>query len=262
MRTLTPRRICFAGTHHNALKRSSKPYFGLFTVPFEETVYPIFSTQTGLSLFPKFGNLWRSIQNEDEYALIDSFFQQHQNTVFIRDTLALSSALSLNFDIATQARTPIGELEYQAKYQNHNESKNILADLMYEFCASTPYYQDMKAFCAIPPSDVAQENNLMSSILERMAARYGVNNVSSSISWQKNKPKLKELSFEDKWNALEQTGITITDDIQVDDVILVDDLYQSGITMQYVAMKLLEAGVKRVFGLAIVKSLGDSDNQS
>ncbi len=44
-------------------------------------------------------------------------------------------------------------------------------------------------------------------------------------------------------------------------ILLLDDLYQSGITMQYVAMKLQKAGAEKIFGLSIVKSLNDTDNQ-
>lgn len=38
---------------------------------------------------------------------------------------------------------------------------------------------------------------------------------------------------------------------------LVDDLYMSGITLQYVAMKLKEAGARKVYGLCLVKSFGN-----
>ena len=34
-------------------------------------------------------------------------------------------------------------------------------------------------------------------------------------------------------------------------------MYYSGVTMQYIAMKMKEAGAKRVFGMALVKSLGN-----
>jgi predicted amidophosphoribosyltransferase len=43
-------------------------------------------------------------------------------------------------------------------------------------------------------------------------------------------------------------------------VILIDDLYQSGITMQYVASRLLQAGAASVLSLTIVKSNRDTDN--
>ena len=43
-------------------------------------------------------------------------------------------------------------------------------------------------------------------------------------------------------------------------VILLDDLYQSGVTFQYVGMKLLSSGASRILGLSLVKGRGDRDN--
>lgn len=45
-------------------------------------------------------------------------------------------------------------------------------------------------------------------------------------------------------------------------VLLVDDLYQSGVSMNYVAMLLLEAGAKKVFGLSCEKTCSNDDNVS
>lgn len=46
-------------------------------------------------------------------------------------------------------------------------------------------------------------------------------------------------------------------DLKGKNVMLVDDLYNSGLTMQYVAMRLKELGVSRVFGVTLVKSLSN-----
>ena len=43
-------------------------------------------------------------------------------------------------------------------------------------------------------------------------------------------------------------------------VLLVDDLYQSGVSTNYVAMLMLEAGAKEVFGLACEKTCRNDDN--
>jgi predicted amidophosphoribosyltransferase len=43
-------------------------------------------------------------------------------------------------------------------------------------------------------------------------------------------------------------------------VLLVDDLYQSGISMNYCALLLLRAGAKKVFGLACEKTCRNDDN--
>ena len=45
------------------------------------------------------------------------------------------------------------------------------------------------------------------------------------------------------------------------DIILLDDIYQSGTTIQFVAMKLIEAGAKRIFGLTTVKARRNTDNK-
>jgi predicted amidophosphoribosyltransferase len=44
-------------------------------------------------------------------------------------------------------------------------------------------------------------------------------------------------------------------------ILLVDDLYQSGISMNWVAMKILEAGATAVFGLAVEKTCRNDENR-
>ncbi len=56
-------------------------------------------------------------------------------------------------------------------------------------------------------------------------------------------------------------AIKITGDVSGKDVIIIDDLYQSGFTMWTVAKLLKQNGAKTVLGLACVKSLRDTDNQ-
>lgn len=60
---------------------------------------------------------------------------------------------------------------------------------------------------------------------------------------------------------------TLVDTIEVDDgifagrnVLLVDDLYQSGTSMNYCGLLLLRAGADRVFGLACEKTCRNDDN--
>ena len=45
-------------------------------------------------------------------------------------------------------------------------------------------------------------------------------------------------------------------------IILIDDKYQSGITLQFVASRLLEKGASKVFELCAVKTWRDDDNTS
>jgi predicted amidophosphoribosyltransferase len=43
-------------------------------------------------------------------------------------------------------------------------------------------------------------------------------------------------------------------------VLLVDDLYQSGVSINYAAMLLLDAGAKKIFGLSCEKTCSNDDN--
>lgn len=64
---------------------------------------------------------------------------------------------------------------------------------------------------------------------------------------------------DEKLDMIQSWGLTFSADLDIKDktVLLVDDMYYSGVTMQYIAMKMKEAGAKRVFGMALVKSLGN-----
>jgi predicted amidophosphoribosyltransferase len=45
-------------------------------------------------------------------------------------------------------------------------------------------------------------------------------------------------------------------------VLLLDDLYQSGVSMNYCGLLLLQAGAKKIFGLACEKTCRNDDNVS
>jgi len=79
------------------------------------------------------------------------------------------------------------------------------------------------------------------------------------------KPAVKNLELKDKirvWNELlSGDGSVLHDELlQEAIVILVDDLYQSGVTMCSFARYLKRIGAKHVYGLACVKSLRDDAN--
>jgi len=43
-------------------------------------------------------------------------------------------------------------------------------------------------------------------------------------------------------------------------ILLIDDLYQSGTSLNYAAMLLMGAGAERIFGLACEKTIRNDDN--
>lgn len=257
---IKPKRICFNSFHKKALKEV-KDYGDVrwaLNVPFEESIGKIFEKETGFSLRKTRYGFWYPINEETEYEKVLQFKEKYNNTVFLRDNLDLSVSLSEHSDNDGN-RTQMGELEYQAKWNSCSKSRIKLSSIVIDFIANTPYYKDCNYICAIPSSK-PNKTSLPMKIARRVASDTDLIDLSSEITWKSEKNQLKELSFEERWNELVETDIEINIDKKIKSIILIDDLYQSGTTIQYVAMKLKEFGIKRVYGLTIVKARKDSDN--
>ena len=250
------KRIDFSSTHANSLKKYNNEW--KITLPFRDTIQPILHHTMGDAgkLFDnKFScGVWRKISN-DEHAKWKQFIDDYNNIIFLRDNLDLSLSLSMNYENDTEARTEIGELEYKAKYQEDDDAEKELVKLCSEWLKKLPYYKDADFICAIPSSNPKIEN-LPQRIINSLEDIQAIN-ISDKVSWTSKNKSIKETENVDgKIQLLEDSHLTIdeTDNIKGKTIIIFDDLYMSGVTMQYVAMKLKEAGAKRIFGFSIVKS--------
>lgn len=246
------KRIHFGTTHSGAIKEGKN--YGKIIVPFHHTIGPILSHRFGEGISDyifqsNFDNTyWRGFKSQEDYEKCASFVEEYKQIVFLRDTLDLSIALSMNFD--GEIHTEIGELEYQAKFQDDKNAEKQLADYVNFWQKKLPYYNVADAICAMPCSDPTNP-----SLPRRISDMMGLENISDSVRWTNKTKKLKELeSVNEKLEALKEFGLAITSDLKGKNVILLDDLYMSGVSMQFVAMKLKEAGAERVFGMSIVKS--------
>lgn len=81
--------------------------------------------------------------------------------------------------------------------------------------------------------------------------------------WRKNEVDKSSKNCD---SALEKLNLCVERDIDLSGnhefegkrILLLDDLYQSGVSMQFTAMKLYLAGANEIYGLSIVKSLSNS----
>jgi len=72
-------------------------------------------------------------------------------------------------------------------------------------------------------------------------------------------PKLRSLPMEQKTSTL--AGVfDLGESVQGKTVLLIDDLYQSGVTAWSLAKFLKSQGARQVYALACVKSWRDTDN--
>ena len=261
LKDISPKRICFNTTHKNALTREDGPnWVGHFKVPFLETIGPIFTGMTGLKLYKdNFGRYWRSIKDEQEFNIIKNWIDDVENIVFIRSYLALSIALSEYIGNEAE-RTEIGHLEYEAKYNKDKKAIIELVKKLLKIIKKLPYFINADYICAVPPSS-GKDFDLPSVLAKGLCQQLNKINLTPDLKWEHYKKSLKSLPLDKKLEALKDANLIVSNtNLNGKKVLIIDDLYQSGYTVHYVGMKLLEKGVSQVYNIALVKSRRDSDN--
>ena len=258
-----PKRINFASYHTDSLRKieGKEKVVGSLVLPFDEPLESIAKQQLAMDrvLFPsKYDNrFFRQIFSEDEYDKIKEFVDQYRELVFLRDTLDLSVALSMH-ETERDVRTVFGEHEVRVKYRS--EQLNTKADFdallaeMQKRLDELPYFKLADYICAAPSS-----KPFMRDIIVGLKG-FGFVDISEKVAWENKNGSLKNVETAgEKLDMVQSWGLRIDDDIDLNGktVLLVDDMYQSGITLQYIAMRLKERGADRVFGMALVKSLGN-----
>ena len=123
-------------------------------------------------------------------------------------------------------------------------------------------YESADCVVAMPPSDPAKRYNLPRHIAARIAEKWGREDLTQHVGTVKLRTPIKEVGLARKLDTLIGT-IKVDEDIfEGKRVLLIDDLYQSGISMNYCALLLLRAGAQKVFGLACEKACRNDDNVS
>jgi phosphoribosylpyrophosphate synthetase len=174
------------------------------------------------------------------------------------------------------ARSTLGEAEYRLKYhlkelsteekQQHIEVmvralRGILAVLPLRI--GSIWLGTPPAISRIPSQ--TDSSRIAQAFAKHIAEQHDLTFIAPTLSVPK--PKMKELSIDEKidtWTAIyaQPNAVEIDlDSVRDKTIVVVDDLYQSGITMWAFAKYLKRLGARRVFGIVCVKSMKDSDNQ-
>lgn len=136
-----------------------------------------------------------------------------------------------------------------------------LTDLFCRKIETSAFYKDATYIVAVPAND-DKKNDLPRLLVRRIAQQLNFQNLTDNFSYFNQKKELKSVSITDKWKELEQSNLQFEKhDLSDKPVILLDDKYQSGATMHYVASELNEAGCNEIYGLVAVKTMKDDDNQ-
>lgn len=125
-----------------------------------------------------------------------------------------------------------------------------------------PYYTDADLLCPVPRSTISSEASLPERLCDLVSTSTGILNLNGKVRWVKKDCHLQDVALNQRWKSLELSGFEIDDSKTVDGkvIILIDDLYQSGNTMHFLAKQLIDCGARAVLGLAVVKAVSDGDN--
>ena len=267
-------RKCFS---KSGIKDKKKGRGKFFAISFAETIKPIFEKQTGLQLLKgqyydsflkgRYNNYYLMIKDDNELRIIQDWEKKQGKRIFLRDCLSLSIALDYNkFDPNTPDYTDLGSLENRAKKKRDREAISQLANEVTRAINDLPFYKDADLICSVP-SQPDKGFDSPKEVTRLVRAKIGKQDVTDGFIFGGKKAEAtKDILVDKKWENWENAQLSFknNDDCNVEGktVILIDDKYQSGITIQYIAMKLQEAGAHQIYGLCFVKALRNDDNRS
>ena len=210
---------------------------------------------------------FRGISDED-LASVRTFVDAIRPYVVIKVLTDGSMALAFRAAIGASGdleATDVGRLMRAAKPYNeapnkdHRRAGTALACRLCALVEAMPLYRDVYGFVAIPCAG-SKKFSLPRGFAYELARRTGKANLSEAVTKTKLTPELKNLSLADKLEAILDSVTVDKAKVAGKSIVVVDDLYQSGLTINYVAEELRLAGAREVFGLAAVKTLSNVDN--
>ena len=189
---------------------------------------------------------------------------------FRGDELNYCLAAGWNFDIETGIRTRLGLAEYQLKYQvqacTSTEAKQYSNDLLSAImdcirclplnCNSLP----VSAIPAVPKDQTKLSWQLAKQTSNCMGVPF------AAVSLHYNKPQMKQLPINEKirvWREIYENDsmLYLPFDLSGKDILIIDDLYQSGASAWcYAEFLKNRCSARTVIAISSVKAMKDGDN--
>jgi len=256
MSSSTTKRINFASSHKEALKMQDdgSDVLAWLNLPFADSINELLSSEVGEVEFVslnKIGRYSKPIKTQSQLEQYKEVIEKYKDIVFLRDCLDISIALSMNLD-EDGNYTPMGNAEINVKFPNGKSIDGYQELLIHTLQTRLEQFSilgNADCICCVPTN-----NPVMPQIVSQLKG-FNFEDITDQVQWKNKFASLREAeSLEDKMELLEQFGLVVDVDVRGKNVLLVDDLYQSGLTMQYVAMGLKEKGANKVYGLSLVKA--------
>ncbi len=216
------------------------------------------------------GRCYTYIKNlsEPDFERLNNFLDTLHHVLFLTqsdhlkphfaDELTEAYALDFNFQQGVQplTRTEVGALEHLAKDHQDAEAIAKVARRLAEVIRRHPALARADVITALPPRPSSTFHlpvELVKLIGVNLGRPVGLNLTKAEHT------KLRALPIDQKLTTL--AGVfSLGESVQDKTVLVIDDLYQSGVTAWSLAKFLKANGAREVYALAAVKSWSDTDN--
>jgi predicted amidophosphoribosyltransferase len=157
---------------------------------------------------------------------------------------------------AHREKTPIGGLLHRFKYQFNQDAGAILADLAAEWINSRNLLRSSDFMVTVPPSFTSRPFDPISFLAERISSGTG-------IRWEKDVIKRTRITGQQKRildKEAKKENVTsafrLNNPILVsgNKILLLDDLYDSGVTINQISQILSQTGADKIFVLVLAKT--------
>lgn len=149
-------------------------------------------------------------------------------------------------------RSPLGELVYRLKYKGNRTAISAIVDAVAGFVRNWAIQPDM--IIPMPPSKQRAAQPVV-EIATELGKALQIPVDTTSLKKTRATPQMKDVGdFSERVAALE-TAFAVDKNVEGKRVLLIDDLLQSGATMNVVAQALRKQGnVKAVYAIALTRT--------
>lgn len=179
---------------------------------------------------------WKAGFTLDEHTVSSDFLGYNEQGHAVYDTV----------------RSEVGELVYRLKYQGDQSAVPPLARVVAEFISSKDLPIDVVV--PLPPSkqrSVQPVRSIAASVAKRLDIAYD----SRALRKVRESPELKSMTeLKDRRAALAGAFIASAEALKGKSVLLLDDLYRSGASMEEAARAIRKSGAKAVYALALTRT--------
>ncbi|MGH8604614.1 MAG: ComF family protein [Gammaproteobacteria bacterium] len=151
-------------------------------------------------------------------------------------------------------RTPIGELLYKLKYGSDKSTVEALCQTAAEFIEGRSW--DLNLIVPVPPSRSGRRFQPVPVLAKEIGRLLGWQSCPDCIIKTRETDELKAIyDYQKRLDQLTGAYSVITDKVMNQNVLIIDDLYRSGATLEAVANVLQNVGrARKVFALTFTRT--------